>query len=265
MASTLPTLVFSPCALKNQHFSTARHFCGRAVDKLTQLRELQRIGVPVPISIELDKVESVPAVEWGSHVLIKPTGPRSSQGRGFIVVPAGKLLEFCERNRSRSVDEYPYMAQQFIPTGDRARHYRVNTLFGAALYCMLNERVTSGPDFSLHEDVIVSDEVATNVHDPRARQLKLVDDADVIDLARRCHAAFPQIPLKGVDIVRESGTGRLFALELNCTSNTWHVSSDYFSEFRTGEVTREKMIAQFGMFGIAAQQLIKVTRFFAKM
>lgn len=264
VASMLPTLVFSPCALRNQRFATARLFCGRAVDKFTQLRELQRAGVLVPISIELDKVESVPASDWGSHVLIKPTGPRSSQGKGFIVVPTGKLLEFSQRNRCLSVDGYPLMVQQFISTGEYVRHYRVNTLFGEALYCMLNERATLGPDLSGQEDVIFSDEVATNVHDPRARQLRLVDDRDVIDVARRCHAAFPQIPLKGVDIVREVGTGKLFALELNCTSNTWHVSSDYFSEFRTGAVTRENMFSQFNMVEIAAQQLIRATRLLAR-
>jgi hypothetical protein len=53
----------------------------------------------------------------------------------------------------------------------------------------------------------------------------LTSDPDVLELAERAHAALPRVPLLGVDIVREAGSGRLFVLELNSLGYTWHFSS----------------------------------------
>ena len=148
-------------------------------------------------------------------------------------------------------------------TGPLARHYRVNTLFGEPLYCMLNERTIPLPRLKDITAAHTSTAIATNVQDAGSRRLSLVDDADVLDLARRCHDAFPEVPLKGIDIVRDAETGNLHVLELNCTSNTWHVSSHYFAAYRKGAVTREKIAAQFGLWDVAAKVLAGKTRLFA--
>lgn len=263
LVQSVPTLVFSPCAIRNQQFGRARIFCGRAIDKLTQLRRLKQLGVSVPLTCELSQADSIVSTEWGTHVLIKPSGPRSAKGLGFVLVPLSKLPEFQRANRGKLIDGYPLMVQQYIPTGVRARHYRVNTLFGVPLYCMLNERLVFLPSLSGIIAATVSDEIATNVHDPAARRLEIVNDSDVINIARSCHAAFPDIPLKGVDVVRHNETGVCFALELNCTSNTWAVSSNYFAEFRNGDVAKYKIVEQFGLFQRAAHELVKATRLYA--
>lgn len=63
-----------------------------------------------------------------------------------------------------------------------------------------------------------------------------------------------------VDIVRDRRTGELCVLELNCTSSAWRISSNYFAAFRTGPMTKDKMIAKFGAWEIAAAALIERTR-----
>jgi len=261
LAAARPTLVFSPCALTSFLPRRGRVFAGRAIDKFTQLQRLAEIGVSVPRSAILSPGLEINPAEWGTHVMIKPAGSRSARGLGLAIVPT-------EQVRYRAPEDYPeghpgrhgpMLAQSFIVTGPAARHYRVNTLFGEPLYCMLNERTTPLPDLTGVTESLQSTALATNLEAAGSRRLSLVADDDVLDLARRCHESFPDVPLKGVDIVRDIGSGKLFVLELNCTSNTWHVSSDYFARFRTGATAREKMVGQFGMWDVAARVLIEKT------
>jgi len=53
----------------------------------------------------------------------------------------------------------------------------------------------------------------------------LDDDPEVVALAERAHAAFPRVPLLGLDIVRDADTGALFVIEANSLGLTWHFST----------------------------------------
>ena len=55
-------------------------------------------------------------------------------------------------------------------------------------------------------------------------------DADILALARRAHAALPEIALQGIDIIREAGSGKLFVLEANPGGNTWIFSKGAMTE-----------------------------------
>ena len=149
---------------------------------------------------------------------------------------------------------------QFIETGPTARNYRVNTLLGQALYCMLNISTELLPTTETIGEELLSSAVASNSADPKKRGRELVVDRDVIALAARCHAAFPDVPVKGVDIIRDHRTGQLYVLELNCISTTWHISSNHYAKHRTGHLAKEKMIAQLGAWDVAAAVLIERTR-----
>jgi hypothetical protein len=59
----------------------------------------------------------------------------------------------------------------------------------------------------------------------RGCSFALCSDAAILSLAERAHAALPDVPLLGVDIVRDADTGELFVLELNSIGYTWHFSS----------------------------------------
>jgi glutathione synthase/RimK-type ligase-like ATP-grasp enzyme len=257
LASRRPTLVVSPMPLGAFKPRRGRIYQGRAIGKDEQLARLAAMGIPIPRTTQLVPGLSLDPAVWGSHVIIKPTSSRSSRGVGFPILPTEKLRF---RRPEHTEGSAPLMIQQYIETGPSARHYRVNTLFGRALYCLLNILNEPLPDLQSITNEVHSNAIATNPHDANKRAFELVNDKDVIELAARCHAAFPEVPLKGVDIIRDHKTGQLYVLELNCTSYTWHISSDYFAELRTGPITKEKMIAQFGAWDIAAAALIERTR-----
>ena len=80
----------------------------------------------------------------------------------------------------------------------------------------------------------------------------------MIDYARRASAAFPEIPVLGVDVIREAASGDLYLLEVNAAGYTWQISSDY------GKILKVKhgidLAAQFGALDIIAEGLIDTTR-----
>lgn len=265
-AASRPTLVFSPCALKSFLPRRGAVAAGRAIDKPAQLTRLQQLGIPVPKWAVLAPELRLDPADWGPYVMLKPTSSRSAKAKGLVIAPT-------ETIRHQSPGDYPeghhgrhgpLMVQTFIVTGTAATHYRVLTLFGEALTCLLNERNAPLPELAALKAPLVSEEIATNSHSPSDRTFRLAHDPDVLDLAKRAHAAFPEVPVKGVDIIRDAKTGVLYVLELNCTSNAWHISSNYFAEFRTGILERQHQIAQFGAWDVAAKVLIEKTRELAR-
>ena len=262
LASRKPALIVSPTRLGAFQPRRGRVYHGQAIGKLEQLAKLAALGIPVPRTTLLTPSLLLDPAEWGTHIIVKPTCSRSSRGTAFSVVPTGRVrflgpAHYPDGHPGR---EAPLMVQQFIVTGAHANHYRVNTLFGAALYCMLNFSTQALPDLSEIADEYRTTAIATNSQDPSQRRFELVADRDVIDLAAKCRAAFPDVPLMGVDIVRDHKSGQLYVLELNCTSNTWHISSNYFAPYRKGAIAKENLIAQFGAWDVAAAALIARTR-----
>ena len=83
---------------------------------------------------------------------------------------------------------------------------------------------------------------------------------DVIAFARRMHEAFPSIPLKGCDILREESTGRLYAIEINGGGNVWHFSSALFTRSRSQMGGRDAMVEHYDPWPKAARILIQMTR-----
>ncbi len=75
--------------------------------------------------------------------------------------------------------------------------------------------------------------------------------------------AFPNIPLQGIDILEESGTGRLYVIEINAGGNTWHFFSSRSALGRIG-ITRKDRVAQFGAWKVATEALIETTPVFAR-
>lgn len=77
--------------------------------------------------------------------------------------------------------------------------------------------------------------------------------------------ALPDVPLQGIDVLRENKTGKLYALESNPGGNTWHFSSAFGAILRD-EVGdgRAKMLAQYDALPRAARTLIEATRAYAR-
>jgi hypothetical protein len=149
-----------------------------------------------------------------------------------------------------------------VYTGPWAAYYRVATFFGQALSADIRETDPSREPLP-HPDEMRDRNIAfepTGLYPYRdTRRIRLVEDADVIALAERVHkAAFNDIPLLGVDVMREQDTGKLFISEVNSAGGTWHFS------MKAGRMNQQKFgisyESQFDGFRKAARILVEQAR-----
>ena len=96
------------------------------------------------------------------------------------------------------------------------------------------------------------------VSNKRDSSYALARDADVIALAENAHAAFPDQPLLGTDIVRDADTGKLYVIECNPRGDAWLLSSDMGRMIE--QANGLDFARQFGALDIAAETLIRETR-----
>jgi hypothetical protein len=147
------------------------------------------------------------------------------------------------------------LAQRFIDTGLFARSHRVLVVFGRAVFSIVSRQLAARPAIDPDARESVDLPIASNAGE---RSIELNFEPDVIDLCCRTARAFPDIPVLGVDVVREAATGDLYILEVNAAGYTWQLSSDY------GEVLKKKhnldLAGQFGALDIIADALIEVTQ-----
>ena len=69
---------------------------------------------------------------------------------------------------------------------------------------------------------------------------------------------FPDIPVLGIDIVRDVHTRSLYALEVNAGGATWHMSSNFglhMQQVRGIDITK-----QFHALDVIADAMIEATR-----
>jgi hypothetical protein len=236
-------------------------YCCRPIPKFEQLVKLHGANIPVPFSAQLAFGKQLDKRTWGPLVVLKPTTPGFMSQGAVYLMRTERVADLAEvvfpfGHPSRRL---PVLVQQFVDTGEWPSYYRVLTLFGEPLYCFRSYTPKPRPPLDASDEVLLKAQIATNIESSSRKQHHAASDADVLDLARRAHAAMPAIPLQGVDIIREAATGRLFVLEINPGGNTWHFSSRHIEQ-RPSAGSREERIAQFGAWDIAARVLIKKTQ-----
>jgi hypothetical protein len=197
-------------------------------------------------------------------VIVKPTDIKtSSKGRGIQLMRTERVRYIAPRDYPEDHPGRlgPMVVQQFIDTGPHVSAFRVLTLFGTPLLCQLNRTATPRVPLDSDDAALESAVIATQgAGEDRTREM--LYDADVVALAKAAHWAVPEVPLKGCDVLREVGTGRLFVLELNTNSNTWHFSSSFQAAERahfTPEFNQARL-EQLDAFGTAAHVLAEMTR-----
>jgi hypothetical protein len=57
------------------------------------------------------------------------------------------------------------------------------------------------------------------------------DDVEIIRFGERAARAFPDLPMLGVDVLKEVSTGRLFVTEVNALGNNWNFSREFRDNF----------------------------------
>jgi len=210
------TLVFSPTQIVRWHALRGRVYEGERMTKSREYTALERCGIPVPPwSLLRQGTEPEPA-DVGKYVVTKP----DLGGRGACV-----RIRRRSRLRWTAMEDPPYpenldlVAQRFIYTGRWPVCFRVTTLFGRPISAWRVEADNvraplDGPDaFHTGGHALQSS--------GRGCRFSLCDEDEIIALGERADAAFPEIPLLGVDILREVPSGRLFVIEVNSSGWTW--------------------------------------------
>jgi hypothetical protein len=255
-AAFRPTLVFSPVPLRAFKPKRGTIYAGRNLRKADELRMMGEAGFAVPKTTFIERNTTLDPDEWGPFVVVKPT--RGMQGQGVRLQRTRDVRwvdpkSWPEGDERRGRDR---MAQYFVDTGAFTTCYRVWVVLGKCAYS-LTSRATSPRPFALDPDgdAPLDVPIAANVAD---RKVEFNYDPEIIAWGENVQRAFPDVPVLGVDVVREESTGRLFGLEVNAGGLTWSISSNYGLEMQRKHGLDFK--AQFNALEIIADALIERTR-----
>jgi hypothetical protein len=242
------------------------------IDKLTQARILQSAAVPTPPTQRLQIGAKLDPILFGDFVVIKPLSLElGSLGRGVQLFRRRKLESMSIKDFPRGhlihKDPSGFLVQRFVDSGDFVSYNRVLTLFGEPMYSYISRARKPRGSLEVPDEVLERRPITNNATGFRERRLAFEDDA--LELARRVHDAFPDVPLLGTDIVREERSGKVFAIECNAGGNTWHFSSrlneplrkimgqaSLVGEKKALETARQMHIDQFNAFDRAAEVLL---------
>ena len=225
----------------------AELICGRGMPKSEEMTGLERTGVAVPRWKVLQPGEKVTEAEFGRYVVVKPDkGLRGACVR--VQKTAGVKGDpiYVEFSKSHSAP----LVQEFIYTGPQPVSYRVGVLFGKAIYRWRVEgrkvegrELPTDGDFRARSGVsVVSTGTGCEFSDPF--------DHEVIAFAERAAAAFPGIPLMGVDVARRLPDRKLFVLELNASGYCFHLTSELGRKMQA--TTYLELAEQYGGFPYCA-------------
>lgn len=231
-------------------------FENRIVSKIDQYRRFRAHGVETPHSAPFRPGMDLDPAEWGPFVILKPLDPKDTSGGKYLQVFRTQSLSGRALPPDHPSNLVPMLIQRFIDSGEHMTSHRCLTLFGAVLYCKRSISPRLRPPLDSPDHVIEAMPA-----EPVRSELKidLFEDAELFAFAGRMAEAFPGHPILGCDILREAGTGKLYAIEINGGGNVWHFSSPRNEEWRSYEDT-EMMKRRFSSFDRAAEVLVRKTR-----
>ncbi len=198
---------------------------------------------------------------WSDYVILKPLRI-NSKGLGIHLVRSKRVSALTPGmfKASHPIHKDIYMIQQFIDTGDYPTHFRVETLLGEALCCRTIFSSVKRPSLAASDRTLLDGTVASNAVMAGSNNTAPAKDDEVIAFARQMDRALPDCPLKGCDVLREAGTGKLYALECNPGGNSWAFSSPDGDNARQAFGGKQGMIDHLGAWDAAARGLIERTR-----
>jgi hypothetical protein len=249
-----PTLVYSAMPLKRLRPLRGALLQGVLQTKIAEMQALERAGIPVPRWRPVTREAPPPDVsEFGPYVVMKPD--LGGRGADVRIVRSNKV-RFLDPMTRAAAGTQRWIAQHYVHTGPWPTSQRVLTLCGAPLFAIRQRADTSRPpirhaaDFGGGGRSIVASHVGCSI--------EFCHDADILALAERAARAFPQIPLLGIDILRDADSGELYVIEVNSSGRCWGFSS------KRGAAMQERLgrryESQFDAFARAARVLAEETR-----
>jgi hypothetical protein len=246
-----PTAVFSWGPLL--HFRPLRGAVsqGCRLPKSEEYRRLERHGLPVAEWLLESDATPERAEGLGSYVVVKPNDGR--RGRDVRIKRASRVRPPAAPEQGTA----GRIVQRFVYTGPWPVSYRVTSLFGEPLECVRFEGDHSHRPLASAAD-LGADGTPSLVASRHGGLVSLCHDAEVLELARRAHAAWPEIPLLGIDVLREVPSGRLYLSEVNAWGLVW-----CFAPANCERLEREhgiRITEQFDGLRRAAQILVREAR-----
>ncbi|MEM7442932.1 MAG: hypothetical protein AAF414_06340 [Pseudomonadota bacterium] len=225
--------------------------------KSRQYRVLEAADIPIPRWAPITQDAKFEVADWGDYVVVKPDyGVRGAYVRirrtGRVRYRAPEELEDDNPGKRGGL-----IAQRFIYSGRWPVSYRVSTLFGEPLAALRYQGRGDLPPVDSRSGFRKASG-ASIVATATGCAISLAFDEDILDLARRTHAAFPDIPVLGIDIVRDAEDGRLWVLETNPSGSTWALGSK--GGRRIMVENNIDLYTQFGALDRAAESLVRLCR-----
>jgi hypothetical protein len=242
-----------------------RTFSNREMTKTEQYKRFMAAGIATPLTAIFKFGTRYDPAEWGEFVVLKPANLRLTSDKDNVRLLRTTYLNGLGREEFARLGFAPattLLIQAFVDTGPQPQHYRVLTLFGEPLYAQHKVMHRRRADLDATDEEIAKTVVADGVGD---NTRSYGDYPGIVAFAREvAEKAFPEIPLLGIDVVEEEGTGALSVLEVNAGGNTWHFSSPASAYWREKHPEHlEAMKRQFDAFKAAARALVRLTRTYA--
>jgi amino acid adenylation domain-containing protein len=233
-----PTLVFSPALLRYRPDSKMCICCGYPLAKSEEYEKLAKAGVPVPRWVTLEEGKMPDLNGFGRYVVRKPD--YGAKGAEIRIVRQDRV-RWKPVVTSAAGPSQRLLVQEFVYTGLWPVSYRVNTLFGRVLYAMVITGNKARPTLKGPEDFDArgaGDQSVSIVSNARDSTAELCMDHDVIRFGERAARAFPDLPMLGVDVLRDAQTGALMVTEVNALGHNWNFTPEFEATFRL-DITRQ--------------------------
>ncbi len=160
---------------------------------------------------------SLDPATWGEFVVLKPRRYRQLVLRRRRQPRAHRPCALCAAGGlSRSPSRAPRShARAAVHRQRRPGHGlpRAHTLFGEPALLPADAVAPPRVDLGAADAVIEQAVIAAKALDEEEEHSSTTPASSQV--ARAAHAAMPEVPLKGCDIMREAATGRLYVLEVN--------------------------------------------------
>lgn len=225
--SRRPSLFFTTGRLRHFEPRRGRVLEDRGLPKSEEYVALEKAGVAIPRWARLTAEYRPDLTDFGPYVVVKPD--EGLRGADVHITRRENVRWKPRAVRSRGGrGSATRIVQEFVYTGAWPVSYRVVTLFGTALVAYRLEASRERPALAGPTGFAeLRGRSATIVSNSRGCRIELHRDDEVIAFAEAAHAAFPDNPLLGVDVVRCAVTGKLYVLEVNTGGHTWHFSSPH--------------------------------------
>lgn len=251
-----PLLVVAPHELRRPWQGRGRVFAGVSYGKFAQAERLKAAGLPVPPTRLLRDWANGFGRSWGEFAVVKPDQGHLGEGVRLLrnaALPA--LISRMPADRRAGFVVQPYI--EHADLAGRSFEYRILVFFGRLVYCAMNG--APSPHAPLARIAASTGIIASNAANFGRRTRRLSAEPEVIRLALAAAAAFPELPVSAVDIIRARDGGALYILETNPRGESWHLSSD-FSVNSFDPLHRAALYSQYDALNVVADALIGKTR-----